>query len=200
MCSCLSRALYWGPGLQPRLVHWLGIEPATLQLKGWNSIHWATPARASFWLWIWQSRHSKQAHVGNICLLILFFFFHVCLEEFIYFVFLKLSLLLHLSIHPVSSYLLWPVQALRWAWWWRSWTIQNPLVKGSGGGNLGWCTQPGLGGASSSPSKGIGICVKACRMLGQPEGSRGCTSGRTQSPRSTGPIPWPARGWGISKG
>ena len=29
-CGCLSCALYWGPGLQPWHVPWLGIEPATL--------------------------------------------------------------------------------------------------------------------------------------------------------------------------
>ena len=26
MCGCLSHALYWGPGPQPRLVPWLGIR------------------------------------------------------------------------------------------------------------------------------------------------------------------------------
>ena len=30
MCGCLSCGPYWGPGLQPRRVPWLGIEPATL--------------------------------------------------------------------------------------------------------------------------------------------------------------------------
>ena len=36
---------HWGPGLQPRHVPWLGIEPMTLWFAGWHSIHWATPAR-----------------------------------------------------------------------------------------------------------------------------------------------------------
>ena len=46
MCGCLSGAPYWGPGLQPRHVSWLGIEPATLWFSGRHSIHWAIPARA----------------------------------------------------------------------------------------------------------------------------------------------------------
>ena len=33
---------------QPKHVSWLGIEPATLWLTGWHSIHWATQTRA--WL------------------------------------------------------------------------------------------------------------------------------------------------------
>ena len=46
MSACLSCAPYWGPGLQPRHVPWLRIEPVTLWFAGWHSIHWATPARA----------------------------------------------------------------------------------------------------------------------------------------------------------
>ena len=30
MCSCFSCTPHWGPGLQPRRVPWLGIEPETL--------------------------------------------------------------------------------------------------------------------------------------------------------------------------
>ena len=45
----------WGPGPQPRHVPWLGIEPATFQLTGRHSIHWAIPARAHstirFYIW-----------------------------------------------------------------------------------------------------------------------------------------------------
>ena len=48
MCGCLLSAPYWGPGLQPRHVLWLGIEPATLWYTGQHWIHWPTPARASF--------------------------------------------------------------------------------------------------------------------------------------------------------
>ena len=47
MCGCLSRAPYWGPGLKPRHVPWLGIKPATLCFTGRHPIHWATPARTS---------------------------------------------------------------------------------------------------------------------------------------------------------
>ena len=47
MGSCLLCASYWGPGLQPRDVPWLGIEPATLWFTSLCSIHWATPARAT---------------------------------------------------------------------------------------------------------------------------------------------------------
>ena len=46
VCSCLSCAPYWGPGLQPRHVPWLGIELVTLWLSGLCSIHWNIPARA----------------------------------------------------------------------------------------------------------------------------------------------------------
>ena len=47
MCGCLSCTSYWGPGLQPRHMPWLGIEPATLWFAGLHSIHWATTARAT---------------------------------------------------------------------------------------------------------------------------------------------------------
>ena len=47
-----SHAPYWGPGLQPRHVPWLGIQPDTLWFGGWRSIHWATPARAPSYCYI----------------------------------------------------------------------------------------------------------------------------------------------------
>ena len=40
MCGCLLHVPYWGPGLQPRHVPWLEIEPATLWFTGQHSIHW----------------------------------------------------------------------------------------------------------------------------------------------------------------
>ena len=46
MCGCVLHTPHWGPGLQPRHVPWLGIEPMTLWFTGWHSIHWATPSRA----------------------------------------------------------------------------------------------------------------------------------------------------------
>ena len=46
MCGCLSCAPHWIPGLQSRLVLWLGIEPVTLWFADPCSIHWATPVRA----------------------------------------------------------------------------------------------------------------------------------------------------------
>ena len=46
MCGCLLCAPYWGPGLQPKHVPWLGIEPATLWFTSRRPTHWATPARA----------------------------------------------------------------------------------------------------------------------------------------------------------
>ena len=46
ICGCLSHAPYWVPGLQPRYVPWLGIEPATIWFSGLRSIHWTTAARA----------------------------------------------------------------------------------------------------------------------------------------------------------
>ena len=57
MCGCLSCIPYWGPGLQPRRVPWLGIEPATLWFTGTCSIHWATPAGQC---WFLISSHCKE--------------------------------------------------------------------------------------------------------------------------------------------
>ena len=39
LCGCLSQALGWGPGPQPRHVPRLGNEPATLWFAGQHSIH-----------------------------------------------------------------------------------------------------------------------------------------------------------------
>ena len=41
--ACLKK----GPGLQPRYVPRLGIEPLTFQFAGQHSIHWATPANTA---------------------------------------------------------------------------------------------------------------------------------------------------------
>ena len=46
MCGCLLSALYWGPGLQPWHVPWLGIKLATFCFICQSSTHWATPATA----------------------------------------------------------------------------------------------------------------------------------------------------------
>ena len=51
ICGCLSSAPYWGPGPQPRHAFWLGIEPVTFWFTGRCSTHWATPARASFFIY-----------------------------------------------------------------------------------------------------------------------------------------------------
>ena len=37
MCGCLLQSPYWGPGLQPKHVPWLGIELVTLWFAGWHS-------------------------------------------------------------------------------------------------------------------------------------------------------------------
>ena len=55
MCGCLSHIPYWGPGLQPRHVPWLGVKLATLWFTGLCSIHWATPARMNMVSWSWIS-------------------------------------------------------------------------------------------------------------------------------------------------
>ena len=47
VCGCFSHTPYWGPGLQPRHVPWLGIQPVTLWFTGSHSTHWVTPARAN---------------------------------------------------------------------------------------------------------------------------------------------------------
>ena len=51
LCACLSHVPYWGPGLQPRHVPCLGIEPATLWYTGWHSIHWHTSQGCLFVSW-----------------------------------------------------------------------------------------------------------------------------------------------------
>ena len=60
MCGCLSCAPYWGPGLYPRHVPWLGIELVTLWLTDWHSIHWASPARAEFGVLYTEKQVSKR--------------------------------------------------------------------------------------------------------------------------------------------
>ena len=59
MCGCLSSSPDQGPGLQPRHVSWLGIEPAIFGFTGWYSTHWATPAGAQFL--ILMPLHSRQS-------------------------------------------------------------------------------------------------------------------------------------------
>ena len=51
ICGCLLHTPSWGPSPPPRHVPWLGIKPATLWLADQHSVHWATPARAS-WLFL----------------------------------------------------------------------------------------------------------------------------------------------------
>ena len=46
MCGWLSCTPYWGPGLQPPQVPWLGIQPVTLWFEGWHTIHQDITARA----------------------------------------------------------------------------------------------------------------------------------------------------------
>ena len=41
-----------GPGLEPRHVPWLGIEPAAFQFTGQRSVHWATPTRAHTFIFL----------------------------------------------------------------------------------------------------------------------------------------------------
>ena len=47
ICGCLLCVPYWGPGLQPRHVPWLGMELVTFCFAGRHSIHWITPARVN---------------------------------------------------------------------------------------------------------------------------------------------------------
>ena len=42
----LTHPPHWEPGLQPKHVPWLGIEPEALGFAVWRSTHWATPAKA----------------------------------------------------------------------------------------------------------------------------------------------------------
>ena len=68
---CLSYAHKRGPGLQPRHVPWPGIEPATFQLAGWRSVHWATPDRAPLTLTSLITTahyHNQEINMGTILL------------------------------------------------------------------------------------------------------------------------------------
>ena len=58
MSGCLLCAPSWGPGLQPRHVPWLGIEPTTLWFTAQHSIHWATPARTELHSFLWLNKIS----------------------------------------------------------------------------------------------------------------------------------------------
>ena len=68
MHGCLSCAPCRGPGLQPRHVPWLGIEPVTSWSPSQHSIHWATPARALI-----SYSYSSSGHLslpsGDLCLI-----------------------------------------------------------------------------------------------------------------------------------
>ena len=57
--GCLSHTPFWGPGLQPRHVPRMGIEPVTLWFTGWCSVHWATPTRALFYRLLYLFIHSS---------------------------------------------------------------------------------------------------------------------------------------------
>ena len=60
----VPRCPYWGPGLQPRHVPWLGIKPVILWFAGWHSIHWTTQARARY-LYTFSI---EERHAGLLCL------------------------------------------------------------------------------------------------------------------------------------
>ena len=61
LCGCPSRVPNWGPGLQPRHVPWLGIEPVIFCFTGPCSIHWAIPARAGiFFIYLFSFIDSRE--------------------------------------------------------------------------------------------------------------------------------------------
>ena len=76
-CSCLSYTPNWGPGLKPRHVSLLGIEPVTFQFTGWWSVHWTTPARAHF-----STLNDEQHYLWNNLHFILFLCFFIILLLF----------------------------------------------------------------------------------------------------------------------
>ena len=69
MSGCLSHAPYWGPGLQPRHVPWLGVEPETLWFAGQHSIHGATPATVNcnfnYKIYLKKINHSLSVHIWH---------------------------------------------------------------------------------------------------------------------------------------
>ena len=50
--GCLLHAPNWGPDPQHRHVSWRGMEPVIFRFTGQHSVHWATPARGGFFIFI----------------------------------------------------------------------------------------------------------------------------------------------------
>ena len=71
MCGFLSCAPYWGPGLQPRPVPWLGIRPANPCFSGPHSIHWTIQARTYYSEKLLRTSKSF-GYMGNVYLHLLY--------------------------------------------------------------------------------------------------------------------------------
>ena len=95
--SCLLHAPNRGPGLQPRHVPWLGVEPATFQFTGQHSVRWATLARA---------RQRFLARTMNICLPCIFYFYVFIIDGTWYWFYIREVILrqIYLSKNKVWFY------------------------------------------------------------------------------------------------
>ena len=143
MCGCLWSTPYWGPGLQPRHVPWLGIELVTLWFTGWCSVHWATPARSilSMYFWLDFSSHSWGFFLIDCPITILF------LHYFLLSLFPRTSTRCMLkslqlpSSSPHCSFVCFIPLALVLSWW------SGPLLWQNGhlnGVRMGLCSESGI--------------------------------------------------------
>ena len=104
MCGCLSCVPHWGPGLQPRHVLWLGIEPVTLWFTGLHSDHWATPARC-VQVFIWLCFHFSWVYLRVKWLIYMVGMFNFIRNfQIIILLYILISTVVHLC-----QYLVWSV-------------------------------------------------------------------------------------------
>ena len=103
MRGWLSLAPYWGPGLQPRHVPWLGTELVTLWLEG--QYHWATPARAPSPLHSFphnllpSGNHQNTLHIHDYVSVLL-----VCLVCFFIFNCWQICTYCHFFVHSLDLF------------------------------------------------------------------------------------------------
>ena len=114
MCGCLSCGPYWGPGLQPRHVPWLGIEPVTLWFTGRHLVYWTTLARAVLIISGWLEIVKVEESLWKVNLLFFYFYF------FRFYHFLKYFLNLFLERgeggrkRERAINVWWPLACLNW--------------------------------------------------------------------------------------
>ena len=98
MCGCLSCAPLWGPGLQPRNVPWLGMEPVTL----WPGVQSTEP-------------HQPGRHLNVLLIVKLTCFqFNILIFKLNFGIFQLSKLSLILDLHFLSVYVINNVHEKVW--------------------------------------------------------------------------------------